>query len=191
MKQGSGGLEFGSFCLAGHLRVAGFWHSLSECADGDTPIHAAPLIGELGIVSLEVIVEHGLHLLDGLEPGAPSLEPEMLVELGGIEAFKDAGLATLSFVFEGCVTTPSNPLPRGPATANRARRLLRSTPGSVGDLGQVAAVKGHIANRKRASHPRFPKASGLWWVGFRAAKALSDLALTQPSPSKPLAFAAG
>ena len=34
----------------------------------------------------------------------------------------------------------------------------------------------------------FPKASGLWWVGFREGKALSDLALTQPSPSKPLAF---
>ena len=47
-----------------------------------------------------------------------------------------------SFVFEGCVATPSNPLPRGPATANRARRLLRSAPGSVGGLCQVITVGG-------------------------------------------------
>jgi hypothetical protein len=35
-------------------------------------------------------------------------------------------------------------------------------------------------------HPRFPKASGLWWVGFREGKALSDLELTHPSPTNPL-----
>ena len=71
----------------------------------------------------------------------------MFVEQREKEAFKDAGLATLSFVFEGCVATPSNLLPRGPATANRARRLLRSAPGSDGDLCKVIAAKGHIANR--------------------------------------------
>ena len=32
------------------------------------------------------------------------------------------------------------------------------------------------------STTRFPKASGLWWVGFREGKALSDLELTQPFP---------
>jgi hypothetical protein len=42
LKQASGGFEFGSFCLAGHLRVAGFWHAFGECADGCAPIHAAP-----------------------------------------------------------------------------------------------------------------------------------------------------
>lgn len=126
---------------------AGFRHAFGKGADGRTPIHAAPLIGSPGVVVLELVIEHGLHLLNALKPGAPSLDPEMFVEQREMEAFKDAGRATLYFVFEGCVATPSNPLPRGPATANRARRLLRSAPGSVGDLGQVTAVKGNIANR--------------------------------------------
>jgi hypothetical protein len=43
LKQGSGGLEFGSFCLAGHLRVDGFLDVLSEGTDGRTPVHAAAL----------------------------------------------------------------------------------------------------------------------------------------------------
>ena len=104
-------------------------------------------MGPPGVLAPEVFIQHRLHLLDGFKPGAPSLDPEILVEQGAVEAFTDAGRATFSFVFEGCVATPSNPLPRGPATANQARRLLRSAPGSVGDLGQVIAVKGHIANR--------------------------------------------
>jgi hypothetical protein len=101
----------------------------------------------LGVVVLKVVIEHRLHLLAGFKPGAPSLDPEILVEQGAVEAFKVAGRATLSFVFEGCVATPSNPLPRGPATANRARRLLRSAPGSVGGLCKAIAGEGHIANR--------------------------------------------
>ena len=100
----------------------------------------------LGIVALKVVIEHGLHLLDGFKPGAPSLDPEILVEQGAVEVFKGASPATLSFVFEGCVATLPNPLPRGPATANRARRLLRSAPGSVGGLCKASPVKEHIAN---------------------------------------------
>ncbi len=50
------------------------------------------------IVALEVVIEHRLHLLDGFKPGAPSLDPEILVEQGAVVAFKDAGRATLSFV---------------------------------------------------------------------------------------------
>ncbi len=83
--------------------------------------------------------------------GIPSVKARMRVrpfmEQGAIEAFKDAGRATLSFEFEGCVATSSKPLPPGPATANRARRLLRSAPGSDGDLCEAIALKGHIANR--------------------------------------------
>jgi hypothetical protein len=104
-------------------------------------------MGPPGVVAPEVFIQHRLHFLNGFKSGAPSLEPEMLVELGGIEAFKDAGRATLYFVFEGCVATPSNPLPRGPATANRARRLSRSAPGSDGDLCKAIAVKGYITIR--------------------------------------------
>jgi hypothetical protein len=104
-------------------------------------------MGPPGVVAREVVIEHRLQLLDGFKPGATSLDPEMLVEQGEISAFKDAGPATLSFVFEGCVATPSNPLPRGPATANQAPRLLRSAPGSVGGLCKAIAAKEHIANR--------------------------------------------
>jgi len=44
----------------------------------------------LGIVLDEVKVEHGLHLVDGLEPGAAALDPEMLVEARAVQAFDDA-----------------------------------------------------------------------------------------------------
>jgi hypothetical protein len=104
-------------------------------------------MGAPGVVALELVIEHRLHLLDGFKPGAPPLNPEMLVAQREMEAFKDASQATLYFVFEGCVATPSNRLPRGPATANRARRLLRSAPGSVGGLCKAIAAKEHIANR--------------------------------------------
>ena len=90
MKRASGDFEFGSFRLAGHRRVAGFLYALGECPDGRAPIHAAPLMGPLGVVALKVVIEHGLHLLNGLKPGAPSLDPEMLVEQRAVEAFKDA-----------------------------------------------------------------------------------------------------
>ncbi len=124
-----------------------FWHSHSEGADGRAPIHAAPLMGPPSVVAREVVIQRGLHFLNGFKTGAPSLEPEMLVELGGIEAFKEAVRATLYFVFEGCVATPSNLLPCGPANANRARRLLRSASDSVGGLCKAIVVKEHISNR--------------------------------------------
>ncbi len=44
MKQASGDFEFGSFCLAGHLRVDGFRQALSKGADGRALIHAAVLV---------------------------------------------------------------------------------------------------------------------------------------------------
>ena len=124
MKRALGGSEFGSLRLAGHLRIAGFQHAFGKDASGRTPIHAALLMGSPGVVVLELVIEHRLHFHDSFKPGALSLDPEILVEQGAVEAFKDAGRATLSFVFEGCVATPSNPLPRGPATANRARRQI-------------------------------------------------------------------
>lgn len=126
---------------------AGFRHAFGRGADGRAPIHAAPLMGSPGVVVLELVIDQRLHLLNGLEPSSPPLNPEMLVEQREIEAFKDTGRATLYFVFECCVATPSNPLPCGPATANQARRLLRSAPGSDGGLGKASPVKEHIANR--------------------------------------------
>jgi hypothetical protein len=51
-------------------------------------------MGPLGVVALKVFIEHGLHLLNGLEPGAPSLDPEMLVEQRAVEAFKDSRLGS-------------------------------------------------------------------------------------------------
>jgi hypothetical protein len=55
------------------------------------------------------------------------------------------------------------------------------------------ATQFHLAQRRVVGdtvrvHPPFPKAAGPWWVGFRGGKALSDLALSQLTPSKPLAF---
>ena len=67
-------------------------------------------MGSPGVVTSEVVIEHRLHLLDGFKPDAPSLDPEILVEQGAVEAFKVASPATLSFAFEGGVATPSNPL---------------------------------------------------------------------------------
>ena len=69
MQRAPSGFEFGSFRLAGYLRVAGFWHTVVKGADGRTPIHAAPLMGPPSVVALELVIEHRLHLLDGLKPG--------------------------------------------------------------------------------------------------------------------------
>jgi hypothetical protein len=41
LKQASGGFEFGSFRLAGHLRVTGFGLALSKGAGGRAPLHFA------------------------------------------------------------------------------------------------------------------------------------------------------
>src|SRR5271166_1154933 len=47
------------------------------------------------IVSDEVFVENDLHLIDGLEPGAPTLHAEVLVEQRAVQALDDAvGLRT-------------------------------------------------------------------------------------------------
>ena len=46
--------------------------------------------------SRAAFIEHGLHLLDGLEPGAPTFAAEVLVEHGAMEALDDAvGLGAL------------------------------------------------------------------------------------------------
>ncbi len=80
LEQALGDFEVGSFCLAGHLRVAGFGHALGECVDGCASIQTAPLMRPLGVVALKVFIEHRLHLVDGLKPGAPPLDPEMLIK---------------------------------------------------------------------------------------------------------------
>src|SRR5512139_2149530 len=53
-------------------------------------VHTAALMGPLGVVGDEVGIEGGLHLLDGLEPGAPSFDAEVFVEQGAMEALDDA-----------------------------------------------------------------------------------------------------
>jgi hypothetical protein len=52
--------------------------------------HAAALVRPAMIVAVEAEVENRLHLLDGLEPGAPALDPEVLVEQGAMQALDDA-----------------------------------------------------------------------------------------------------
>lgn len=53
-------------------------------------MHAATLVGALVIVDHQVVVEHALHLLDGLEPGAPALDTEVLVQERAVQALDDA-----------------------------------------------------------------------------------------------------
>jgi len=53
-------------------------------------------VGALVVVGDEVGVEGGLHLLDGLEPGAAALDAEVLVEQGAVQPLDDAvGLGPL------------------------------------------------------------------------------------------------
>lgn len=42
------------------------------------------------IVADQVVVENGLHLVDGFEPGAATLDPEVLVEQGAVQPLDDA-----------------------------------------------------------------------------------------------------
>ena len=44
----------------------------------------------LRVIDLEVGVEVGLHLVEGLVPGGAALHAEMLVEQGSVEAFDEA-----------------------------------------------------------------------------------------------------
>jgi len=44
----------------------------------------------LGIIVDEVLVEDGLHLLDGLKPGASTFDAEMLVEKRAVPALDNA-----------------------------------------------------------------------------------------------------
>ena len=43
-----------------------------------------------GVVGDEPVVEHLLHLFDGLEPGSAALDAEVFVEHGAVEALDDA-----------------------------------------------------------------------------------------------------
>lgn len=43
-----------------------------------------------GVAADEELVENGLHLLDGVEPGAAALDAEVLVEQSAVEALDDA-----------------------------------------------------------------------------------------------------
>ena len=47
-------------------------------------------MGSLGIVLDEVVIEDGLHLVEGLEPGAAALDAEMLVEKRAVPALDNA-----------------------------------------------------------------------------------------------------
>jgi hypothetical protein len=47
-------------------------------------------MGALGVIGDEVIVQHLLHLVKGLEPCAPTFDAEVFVEKGAVEAFDDA-----------------------------------------------------------------------------------------------------
>ena len=58
----------------------GFGQALGEGADRRPSVQAVTLIGPSGIVALQVIIQHGLHFHDGLDPGAATPHTEMLFE---------------------------------------------------------------------------------------------------------------
>ena len=64
--------------------------AFGEGLGGGAAGHAAALMRPSVIVAVEVGVENRLHLLDGLEPGAPAFDPEVLVEQGTMQALDDA-----------------------------------------------------------------------------------------------------
>jgi hypothetical protein len=47
-------------------------------------------MGALCVVGDEVVAQHLLHFVNGLELGAPALDAEVLVEKGAVEALDDA-----------------------------------------------------------------------------------------------------
>lgn len=70
------------FCSAGE--------AVAEGAGRRAVCHAAFLMRSALIVSDEVVVEHDLHFLDGLEPGLASLGADVLVVQRMVEALDDA-----------------------------------------------------------------------------------------------------
>ena len=72
------------------LLLLRFWQAFDEGCCGCSAVHAAALMRPAVIVADEIVVENGLHLLDGLEPGAASFDAEVLVEQGAVQAFDDA-----------------------------------------------------------------------------------------------------
>src|SRR5262249_3630177 len=63
--------------------------AIGEGARRRSPVHAAPLGGATLIVAQKMGVENRLHLLDGFEPGAASLDPEVLVEQRAVQPLDD------------------------------------------------------------------------------------------------------
>lgn len=67
-----------------------FGQAFDEGCGRRSSVHAAALMRPALIVADEVIVENGLHLLDGLEPGAAAFDAEVLVKQRAMQAFDDA-----------------------------------------------------------------------------------------------------
>ena len=57
---------------------------------GRPPFHAAAAVGLTGVVGLKIRIQVLLHLLDGLVPGGPPLDAEMLFEERAVEALDEA-----------------------------------------------------------------------------------------------------
>ena len=67
-----------------------FGQSVGEGLLGRSAVHVSALVWPSGVVGDHIGIERGLHLVDGLEPGAPSFDAEMLVEQGAVQALDDA-----------------------------------------------------------------------------------------------------
>ena len=65
--------------------------AVDESLGGGSAVHAAALVWSPGIVAAEIVVEHGLHLVGGLEPGLAALDTEMLVKEGSVQRKRCSG----------------------------------------------------------------------------------------------------
>jgi hypothetical protein len=71
--------------------VVRFGQALGEGPDGRPSVQAVTLMGPSATVALQIIIQHGLHFHDGLDPGAaPPPHTDMLIEQRTMDAFKDA-----------------------------------------------------------------------------------------------------
>ena len=80
-------VDFFSFAFL--LLLLRFWQPLDEGLTWCSAVHAAALMMPALIVTDKEVVENGLHLVDRLEPSAPTFDAEVLVEPGAMEALHD------------------------------------------------------------------------------------------------------
>lgn len=101
-----------------------------------------------------VVVEHALHLVDGFEPGASALGPEVLVDQGTVQPLDDAiGL---------------RPFDLGGAVLDQLEQDEQSVGMAVGAAAELAAVVRQHHLDARVDNLEARQHFAVHWVGRRA-----------------------